>query len=419
MDRLLQTAKASDVNAITVHNRDLPFCIETTTSPPSLDINPDYSYSWVEFLDPDLSVSDEVSKDAVVQALLDHDHFSLCSRTEIVRALIKSKDRQLRDAIDTADMELRHFVTSQQYFLKRYELLDGPPVHMSSTAVVLLAYDHGMCDQVFDSCADDDGTLDLNGFNDANAALGREHSDFRSVAHQLGWQKEFELCAKDTDDVMTKSEFLHYCDQAFGKKIKVVLKFMRNADECKRERATRLHLDSKYVLGLSPMALPDDYPDHIAQLRLSRLSNVDMADYRHMVVMPAGDRSLEDIFMKERLSEHQVQAIIREVATALHHLHRNNWVHGDVKKLNVLRVMGLLKLIDLDAATHVNDPIGAKFSSGIAPPEMFYRLPDAAAHASFEQHFNDNAGLWAKVKPKGHFVVRSYRQDADASKLPY
>ncbi|ETV96421.1 serine/threonine protein kinase, variant [Aphanomyces invadans] len=51
--------------------------------------------------------------------------------------------------------------------------------------------------------------------------------------------------------------------------------------------------------------------------------------------------------------------------------------------------------------------------------EMFYRLPDAAAHASFEQHFNDNAGLWAKVKPKGHFVVRSYRQDADASKLPY
>ncbi|RQM24057.1 hypothetical protein B5M09_007610 [Aphanomyces astaci] len=157
------------------------------------------------------------------------------------------------------------------------------------------------------------------------------------------WEAEFEMLDTDRDDVITRDEFLRYCDQTFGPHLKVAIKFIKSQADYDRECYHRQRLDLNFVLGLvpSPAELPDDFAQTMSQLPLSHLSHINMAEYANLVVMPAADRSLEDIFLKERPSEAQVIDMIKQVAAALDHLHSHRIVHGDLKKLNVLR-MGLL-----------------------------------------------------------------------------
>ncbi|ETV93432.1 hypothetical protein H310_12493 [Aphanomyces invadans] len=282
--------------------RDLPVGVHPTAPSQLVDV-PDHSFSWMEFLAPDMTLPDDVAKPTVVRAILDHPTFKQVPRSDLVRRLMTARDRHDRPAINAADTDIRDYMTGELYFLGRYELLDGPPVHVSATAVVVLAYDHGICSQVFDEFADDEGLLDLNGFVECSLTLGRLQTGPRST-HQPGaqacerWESEFEIWDVDSDDVLTKDEYQRYCDQTFGNKLRVALKFMKHESDWAREVWTRRGLDSKYVLGLLPSHVPADCADHIAQLQLSSMSNVTMALFRHMIVLPAADRSLEDVFQK-------------------------------------------------------------------------------------------------------------------------
>ncbi|RQM29188.1 hypothetical protein B5M09_011682 [Aphanomyces astaci] len=156
--------------------QDLPISVDST-NPSRLVDNPDHSlYSWMIFLDPELKVPDDVSKLAVIQRILDLELFAQVPRTHVVRRLMAAPDEHGRPAIDAADADVRAFLTNQLYFLGRYELLlDAPPVHVSATSVVVLAYDHGMYAQVFEEEAEGDVNdgylLDLNGFCNCLRAL--------------------------------------------------------------------------------------------------------------------------------------------------------------------------------------------------------------------------------------------------------
>eukprot|EP00945_MAST-04E_sp_MAST-4E-sp1_P003399 g3399.t1 len=78
--------------------------------------------------------------------------------------------------------------------------------------------------------------------------------------------------------------------------------------------------------------------------------------------------------MSERFAGHDlktVEYISNSVAKALKHMHDQGLVHGDVKPRNVVRdASGKWKLIDLDAATKLSEPIGRKYSSAFSPPEL-------------------------------------------------
>ncbi|RHY91341.1 hypothetical protein DYB35_010751, partial [Aphanomyces astaci] len=132
------------------------------------------------------------------------------------------------------------------------------------------------------------------------------------------WEAEFEMLDTDRDDVITRDEFLRYCDQTFGPHLKVAIKFIKSQADYDRECYHRQRLDLNFVLGLvpSPAELPDDFAQTMSQLPLSHLSHINMAEYANLVVMPAADRSLEDIFLKERPSEAQVIDMIKQVAAA-------------------------------------------------------------------------------------------------------
>ncbi|RHY33127.1 hypothetical protein DYB32_001977 [Aphanomyces invadans] len=355
-----------------------------------------HSFSWTTFLDSHVPV-DPAVRVSVVSTML------RAGDDEWIRELATAKDQHGREALQTTDAATRDFLNGLRFFCGRYEIFDGPAIHVSSTAVVVHAYDHGVFQQVFDMHANADGELDKAGF----IAFGSAH--------------EFDLWDKDQSGHLSATEYLRYCDQTFGGKLKVAMKFMRNADEHAREVETRNGLDIQFVLGLLP-ALPQPMFDaNVGTLHLH--GGVAMKQYPNVLVMPAADRSLEDIFLKERPNDNQIRSMLHEVAAALQHLHDHGVVHGDLKKLNILRVNHHMRVIDMDAATPIGNPIGAKFSSGSLPPEMFYRLQGDRDAAAIAAHWNDqvdaNPELWAKVQPRHHYCVKTFHDVSASTTLPF
>ena len=97
----------------------------------------------------------------------------------------------------------------------------------------------------------------------------------------------------------------------------------------------------------------------------------------YCLVMPQAERNLLGAIMAENFAGRDiltVRKIAFDVATALQHMHEQNFVHGDIKPRNIVRVGERWKLIDLDAAVKVGEPIGRKYSGGYAPPEFIWQL---------------------------------------------
>ncbi|CAK4081081.1 unnamed protein product [Aphanomyces euteiches] len=140
--------------------------------------------------------------------------------------------------------------------------------------------------------------------------------------------------------------------------------------------------------------------------------------------MPRGNRSLHDIYLKEHADDNQVRMIMHQMALLTISLHENNIIHSDMSMLNVLRVQDSLRLIDLESATPVGQSIAGKRSSSILPPELFYRLKNDEEINQYTNYWRDqpdgNSGvLWAKVRPKQNWVVRSLSKSDRDCELPF
>ncbi|KAH9082676.1 hypothetical protein LEN26_021259 [Aphanomyces euteiches] len=176
---------------------------------------------------------------------------------------------------------------------------------------------------------------------------------------------------------------------------------MRNEDDDKREIDSHKLLQETVSVKLIPSPSLAKLQESAQTLTLH--GDIQMKDYPNVLVMAAADRSLEDIFLKERPTDNLIRGMLEEVATHLAEIHDRGLVHGDVKKFNVLRVHNHdLKFIDFDAATPIGQPLGSKFSSGILPPEMFCKLEtkeDMALHKAYWQDQMQDLLQWKKLKP--------------------
>ncbi|KAG1668021.1 hypothetical protein FOA52_006554 [Chlamydomonas sp. UWO 241] len=132
------------------------------------------------------------------------------------------------------------------------------------------------------------------------------------------------------------------------------------------------------------------------------------AQYHLCVVMPRGDRSLQDAMLHEHFAGadwHLIKSIGKGVLTALKHMHEQSLVHGDVKPLNVMRVAlsdtasaaagsvpvvagsasagSIWRLIDLDVSRKIGQTFGDKApSSGYCAPELAKAMLAASAGAT-------------------------------------
>ena len=286
-------------------------------------------------------------------------------------ALALAADESGRSAISIAHQDVQRLLNSYIFFCGRYEMSSGPNLHKSATSCVICATDHG-----------------------------------RGV--------DFDK----TQDKAAKPPLL-------------AIKFMRNEEQYQREVTVRKgsQLDGEYVVGLLEAPDPEVFAEQVKGLSMH--DGRSLADYKFGLVMPFADRSLDDIVNKERPDLQQIRAMMKHVALAVKHCHDRGVLHGDLKMLNCVRVEGKIKLIDMDASALIGrDCACAKFSSGVLPPELFYRLRGAEEeqrHAAYFQAAAAGEGQeegeeWAKVRPVEGVVVRAYlpgKADDDNADLPY
>jgi serine/threonine protein kinase len=96
--------------------------------------------------------------------------------------------------------------------------------------------------------------------------------------------------------------------------------------------------------------------------------------------MPAGEKNLSNIIGTERIAGkdwNQLKVITTQLALSIKQLHNMNYIHGDIKPFNVIRLGSEIKLIDLDACAKVgSDYYGSKYSQAYVPPEFLYKIDD-------------------------------------------
>ena len=156
---------------------------------------------------------------------------------------------------------------------------------------------------------------------------------------------------------------------------KVAMKFMQHRDQFFREVSARERgaFEATYVVGVIRQHAADEDVVFADDLRSKGLHL-----HPFCIVMEMGDRSLNDILSKENIAGwdwDQIRFIILQIAKCVAHMHAKGYLHADIKPLNILRVDGVMKLIDLDASVPFKDNegiAGLKYSSAYVPPEMIH-----------------------------------------------
>ncbi|KAF0709310.1 hypothetical protein As57867_005978, partial [Aphanomyces stellatus] len=128
------------------------------------------SKMWAKCLDARTPLPHNLRRN-VVEVIINHATFNRC-RKAAARKLALSTDEQGRIVLQITDASSRAFINEFLFFGGRYDISD-PPIHISATAVVVSAYDHGLFKQVFDEHKSELDRLDRSAAVKCLASLGR------------------------------------------------------------------------------------------------------------------------------------------------------------------------------------------------------------------------------------------------------
>jgi len=297
-----------------------------------------HSHSWAYIID--LFSKDEEKSKAVIRYVFDKvKHIS-----GACLALAYAKhETSGNEVIHIAHQEARNLMYEYIFFCGCYELHPGPPVHFSATAVVISALDHGVTKEyevVYEDQLATNRTasnkLSLEGFQEILNIL-EPNKSMADKAADL-----FASFDKNHSLGLSKEEFLHVVATRFGKSRKVVIKFMRNESEWQREIDVRSKygLNGNFVIApVSDSFKKKTFNEGLRDLRM--YDGAPLSDFKYGFIMPFGDRSLNEIHLKENPDLQHIKTYMLELAKALQHCHGNGIIHGDLKMLNVMRLDGM------------------------------------------------------------------------------
>ena len=123
---------------------------------------------------------------------------------------------------------------------------------------------------------------------------------------------DYNHCDLDKCGKVKCNEFSSYCESIFGSTRNVVLKFVKNEDQYRKEINAREDndLDSKYIMNhIKVQHLTED--TIMTAIQNSKHKYLAGTDYKYMIVMPAADRCLEDIIQNEALGETKKMEILK------------------------------------------------------------------------------------------------------------
>ena len=316
-------------------------------------------------------------------------------------ALADLTNKKGERAIELACLECRRAMQKALFFLGRYEIADGAPEHRSATSIVVRALDY--------EAAEDYGRLFDEADTDSSETL--EGDELKALAAKLGTNVK---ALGVGDEKLTKTEVVDKLRRRFGKERKVVIKIFQVEEQWCNEKAARddQQLDAQFVVQTIPAPEVVEADDGSFKQALDAYGKFKEKRFggnvgTRAIVMDAADRNLFQIYQSERPDLNKVRVLMRETMECVQHLHETGLVHGDIKMLNVVRLIdNRLRLIDLDAAAKFSENdaksyVGSKFSSAVLPPECFAKL-DANEVKQFNAYFQDgdDVELREKVAPK-------------------
>jgi serine/threonine protein kinase len=419
---------------------------------PAIIVSPARLNGWVEII----SSADILAFPDLLPLIVDMIY--KCSR-DSAEILANAVDLSGRKALGAAVLEINRALLEQLRFMGRYELDIGPPIHKSATCVVIKSYD--------EKAEVDDREL-FRKLVDEDTPLQMSKEKFASVLDDLGirmdktqFDERFKVWDVSGFGYINEEEFVNFCKTEIdnGQRRTCVIKFMKNEDQFLREVKSREEneLDTCFVLGVNHTfdgskalsASGDELQATAEEVEaakfLKALKVVGLDDYKFALVMPGADRNLDTIFRSERPDINAVRAHSQQVGEAIQHMHEHGrMIHGDLKLLNVVRYRGRLRLIDLDASSYLSDDdtifyAGAKFSSGVLPPEMIYAATKGSEVETFNSYFSEtketDPELWKKIAPaelkkgrkKTNYVIKTFltsrvddeEQPLNKDDLPY
>eukprot|EP01041_Mallomonas_annulata_P001553 gene1553-3000_t len=239
-----------------------------------------------------------------------------------IRTLAHVCDGSGRSCKDIAGPRCKELILRKLYLYDRYEIKEGPPEHKSATSLVLIANDHG-------------------------EFVENYRSNIRSTK---------------TTSTITR----------------VAMKFMCHRDQFLRETDARArgNFDEKFVLPIHSVYDGDSLTEENVNFREDTVI-YGLTEYPYCIVMEAATQDLKRFIDHEQIIDmniEEIKPIMRQLTCCLDHIHKKNFVHGDIKPLNVLQKGALLTLTDLDASCSIGNGVyaGSKTSSGYLPPELFW-----------------------------------------------
>jgi len=373
------------------------------SSPPALQ------NGWVEF-SSDTTLLEQLSTPTYNLVTTTTTVISACP-LPVAKTLAYSVDLTGRSAIDLSVPAIKTALQSRLLFLGRYKIQAGPPLHKSATCVVVNADDYS---------ASLDYIKEFETFNRSEISP----TEFAALVSRFGFswtpqelERQFTRIDADKSGFIDQAEFLEFCTSVLdgGGNRKVVVKFMKQKDQFEREKTSQTALESRYVIRASAFLSSPEFATAVKSVE-----EHDLTDYPHGIVMPAGDRNLLSIFQSERPSTAEIPLLMKQVAEAVHHLHSKDLMHGDIKMNNVVRQGNRLRLIDFDAAASLSNGslAGAKFSSGVLPPEMFAKLTKDEKGKYNEYWKGVDEELQEKCRAKTtkrgkHMVVKTFAVEDD------
>ena len=398
---------------------------------------PSLKRPWFDFL-----TSSSDYRFALLQALIES--FPAEERTGVAKTIADMQYGGVRCMGAITDDKCQQYLRDLVYFCGRYQLEEGPPVHISATSIVVRAKDHRIpsITEAFEATVISDPThatdaLTYSTFLAAILLLTGEASVVTlDIFHDL-FESENQRCDLPA--------FSSYCVEEFGDLSAVAIKFMSSEGQFRQElqqQELRRH-GPQYVVSLlchsESVELMGRWQHEVGTLPVLSLGSAGSMSYKYGVVMHAGDRNLQAIFNYENPGIDAIKVIARQVLEALSYIHGRDVMHGDIKMLNVTRFShdNRLRLIGFDASCPIDSTAsyaGAKFSSSCVPPAMLHRFESATEIDKFNAYWQqsgikydseESKAAWLeKIAPRQYkqysYCVKTFStQVPDQSGLPY
>lgn len=385
-------------------------------------------HGWVRFVT-------EIEDETCISKIANFIQYSIFP-VELVHELADAKDNEGRRAVEVAKEAIRNAFIERLYFMGRYDIKKGPPIHKSDTCIVVEAVDvkaEIYYEKIFDEQRNQEANINKVSF--------LEILNQRKLLQGFD-DKKFEKTFKDYNEKgggkISKNEFVNICKDIISHR-KVAIKFMANKDQFLREIILRKEnkevVKRGAVVEICDIHDLDDVTEFKNSKESFKLPGAEEKEvYNFAIIMPFADRNLDIIYRSEKPSVTKVRNLIYLTANKMDIIHEQGLVHGDLKMQNIVRMGEDIIVVDMDASAksankgkNLKDDliggtdtstkqfkvtkdidatffVGKKFSSGVLPPEMIYRLETKEEMKQFETYFQclkeENDSQWKKIEPK-------------------